>query len=138
MGAERTAYNHMFPKPEPPEPLEPNSSRIWWATGPRYRSSRALNRSEPEILQKPHCHLHISHFPEECQNTSRVARLLEEEHRHHMHALALGVLRAVCWVLVEGFTLSYKNKENKETILFTVDPQYGNFNFPPYIPKNPA
>ena len=29
------------------------------------------------------------------------------------------------WVLVKGFNLSY---QNKETILFTIDPHYGNLN----------
>ena len=29
------------------------------------------------------------------------------------------------WVLVKGFNLSYYNKE---TILFTIDPYYGNLN----------
>ena len=31
------------------------------------------------------------------------------------------------WVLAEGFNLSYHNKD-KETILFTIDPYYGNLN----------
>ena len=30
-----------------------------------------------------------------------------------------------CWVLVRGFNLSY---HKKETILFTIDPYYGNLN----------
>ena len=34
-------------------------------------------------------------------------------------------LSAKDWVLVKGFNLSY---HNKETILFTIDPHYGNLN----------
>ena len=35
---------------------------------------------------------------------------------------------ALIWILVKGFKLSY---DNKETILFTIDPYYGNLNETP-------
>ena len=44
-----------------------------------------------------------------------------------LHSTALGTWQAtataVYWVLVKGFNLSY---HDKETILFTIDPYYGN------------
>ena len=46
--------------------------------------------------------------------------------------------KAVCWVLVKGSNLNYHvkgsnlNYHNKETILFTIDPYYGDLN---YIPQ---
>ena len=67
--------------------------------------------------------LELRAYRESSVPANRLPQERESQGRNHWNCIAgASDGRKGCWVLVKGFNLSY---QNKETILFTIDPPYG-------------